>query len=235
QAGPDDAVALRTEAEAGEAAVEDRDSAEGAHVGERATVDGELRQLTERGHEPAAELEADRERWLAIHVDAGDAGVVDVDDADPVAEGDARAVGEPACPPAPSDLDAERRPDLRRRPVEPVRRAIGPVVEHDGPAVPGVKPLPRARDTQTCHPPTPWRPCGPDSLRLSAGIVSLPACLCTSVSPRTRKSHARVGRELLLEVHLRPGSAIRLPAIGHQAGWVPPALDEAPVQQHLAF
>src|SRR5881628_2942615 len=126
----------------------------------------------------------------------------------------------------------------RRLPVEPVHRAIGPVVEQDGPAVPGVNPRPRARDTQTCHPPTPWRrgrPCGPDSLRLSAGIVSLPACLCTSVSPRTRKRHARVGRELQLDVHLRSGSAVRPPAIGHQAGRVPPTLGEAPIHQHLDF
>src|SRR2546430_11915012 len=103
-------------------------------------------------------------------MDGGDAGVVDVEDAERVAAGDPRAVGEPARAAAPPDLDAERRPDLRRRPVESVHRAVGPIVEHDGPAVPGVDPPPRARDTPTCHPPTPWlrgRPCGPDPLTRS--------------------------------------------------------------------
>src|SRR5437870_13907168 len=100
-------------------------------------------------------------------MDGGDAGVVDVEDADPVAAGDPRAVGEPARAAAPPDLDAERRPDLRRRPVEPVHRTVGPVVEHDGPPVPGVDAPPRAHATWTCHAPTPLGAadlgCGPDA------------------------------------------------------------------------
>src|SRR2546430_956848 len=138
-------------APASQIAVEDRDRAEGAYVRERAAVGGELRQLTERSQEPAAELEADRERWLAVHVDGGEASVVEVDDADPVTRGDPRAVGESARATATADLDAERRPDLRRRPVEAVHHAVGPVVEHDGPPVPGVDAPSRARDTRTGH------------------------------------------------------------------------------------
>src|SRR2546430_7877854 len=88
-------------------------------------------------------------------MDGGDAGVVDVEDADPVAAGDPRAVGEPARAAAPPDLDAERRPDLGGQSVQPMHRAVGPVVEYDGPAVPGVGAPPRTRDTRTRHPPTP--------------------------------------------------------------------------------
>ena len=48
-----------------------------------------------------------------------------------------------------------------------------------------------------------------------------------------RKRHDRVRRELQVDVYLRPGSAARLPAIGHHPGWAPSALGEAPVHQHL--
>src|SRR5256712_13025074 len=128
--GPDDAVALGVKAEAGQTAVEDRDRAEGAHVRERAAVGGELRQLTERGQEPAAELEADRERWLAVHVDGGEAGGVEGDDPDPVTRGHLRAVGGSGRAAAPAGPHPEAPP----APPPPPGRAPAP------PAGPGAQP-----------------------------------------------------------------------------------------------
>src|SRR6266480_428598 len=88
-------------------------------------------------------------------MDGGDAGVVQVEDADALATSDRGPVGERQRAPAPADLQAEGRPDPGRWSVEAVHQTVGPVVEHDGPPVRAARARLRAPDTRTWQPSTP--------------------------------------------------------------------------------
>src|SRR6266480_4682706 len=88
-------------------------------------------------------------------MDGGDAGVVQVEDADALATSDRGPVGERQRAPAPADLQAEGRPDPGSCSVEAVHQTVGPVVEHDGPPVRAARARLRAPDTRTWQPSTP--------------------------------------------------------------------------------
>src|SRR5438552_17307043 len=87
-------------------------------------------------------------------MDGGDAGVVQVEDADALATSDRGPVGERQRAPAPADLQAEGRPDPGRWSVEAVHQTVGPVVEYDGPPVRAARARLRAPDTRTWKPST---------------------------------------------------------------------------------
>lgn len=96
----------------------------------------EPRKLLKRGDEVPSEFKANREWRETAGMKRCREVIVEVKDADAVAETNDRAAGELERSVTTPDLDAARRPHLRRCCVEAVKKLVRSIVDRNRPAVP---------------------------------------------------------------------------------------------------
>lgn len=115
---------------------EDSRGGKGLDACQPATGAREPREFVERAEELPPESKGSRDRWKATGMKRGHEGIVEVEDADPVAGTNGRAAGELERSVTTPDLDTDRRPHLRRCRVEAVKKPVQSVVDEDRRAVP---------------------------------------------------------------------------------------------------
>jgi len=98
------------------------------------------REFVERAEELPPELKANRDRGETAGMQRCHEGIVEVEDANPVSETNGRAVTESEDSVTPPDFDAGRRPHLRRRRAEPVKKPVHSIVGDHRPPVPRSSP-----------------------------------------------------------------------------------------------
>lgn len=129
---PGETVRIGLEPESPEPLVEEiRRRLERMHVAQPATGACEPREGVERGEQLASKFEANRDGRYAVGMKCDDALIVEVENPNPVARTNGRAVGQVESSMAVSDFDANHRPDLRRRGVKAMKKPVRSVVGGD--------------------------------------------------------------------------------------------------------
>jgi hypothetical protein len=134
---PGGSIVLRRKSESREALMEeDARGGKRLDVCQPATGAREPREFVKRADELPPEFKANLDRCEAVGMKRCHDGIVEMEDADPVAETNGRAAGELERSVTTPDCDAGRRPDLRRRRVEAVKKPVQSIVDENRPAVP---------------------------------------------------------------------------------------------------
>lgn len=130
-------IVLRRKSESREALMEeDARGGKRLDVCQPATGAREPREFVKRADELPPEFKANRDRRETAGMKRCHEGVVEMEDADPVAGTNGRAAGELERSVTTPDLDAGRRPHLRRRRVEAAKKPVQSVVDENRPVEP---------------------------------------------------------------------------------------------------